>query len=83
MTAIIVTAGSFGLMHLFHHGLAYTGEGLAGPRAVRIDLALARDLDRACCSASAASAADRWLAIASHAAFNIAMVIFVVFRRPR
>lgn len=83
MTAIIVTAGSFGLMHLFHHGLAYTGEGLqvlALSGLIWLWLVIGQSLLFSVCRIRGGSL---WPAIASHAAFNISMVIFIVFLWPR
>jgi hypothetical protein len=81
--AVLFTAASFGLIHLFHHGLAPTREGLqvfAVSGAIWLVLVMGLSVLFSLCRTRSGSI---WAAVASHAAFNVAMVIFIVFLWPR
>jgi len=81
--AILLTAVSFGLIHLFHHGLTLTRDGIqvfAVSGSIWLVLVMGLSLLFTVCRTRSGSL---WPAVASHAAFNLAMVIFIVFLWPR
>ncbi len=83
MVALVTTAVSFGVIHLFHHGLALTGDGiqiLAVSGSIWLVLVMGLSLLFTLCRTRSGSI---WPSVASHAAFNVAMVIFIVFLWPR
>jgi hypothetical protein len=81
-TAAASTAISFGLIHVLHHGIAVTADGwrafpLSG--SIWFALVVGLSLSFTVCRIRSGSI---WPAVAAHSAFNIAMVIFIVFLWP-
>jgi hypothetical protein len=80
--ALVTTAVSFGVIHLFHHGLALTDgiQVLAVSGSIWLVLVMGLSVLFTLCRTRGGSI---WPSIASHAAFNVAMVIVIVFLWPR
>jgi membrane protease YdiL (CAAX protease family) len=80
--AAVVSAASFGLMHAFHHGISATPTGLdvrLVPGAIWVLLMVAMGLLLITIRLRSKSI---WSAVICHAAFNVAMIVFILQLAP-
>ena len=81
--ALVATAVAFASIHLFHHGIAVTSDGLklfALSGTIWFGLVFGLSALFSLCRLRSGSL---WPAIASHATFNVVMTLFIVFLWPR
>jgi membrane protease YdiL (CAAX protease family) len=78
VVASVLVAGTFGVMHAFHHGIVSTADGFdvqVVSGLIWVVLTSALSIMFAWLSARSATI---WTAVACHAAFNVTMVAFIV-----